>query len=109
MRNRKWLAVGMATALMIFTLTGCGSSGQDSASSSAETEESGAPASEDGAGQETASADEEKGNGEVVTLRMWGGVPPESGPQQACDDFNAQYADKGIQIEYERLDRKSVV
>lgn len=103
MRNRKWLAVGMATALMIFTLTGCGSSGQDSASSSAETEESGAPASEDGAGQETASADEEKGNGEVVRLRMWGGVPPESGPQQACDDFNAQYADKGIQIEYERF------
>lgn len=103
MRNRKWLAVGMATALMISTLTGCGSSGQDSASSSTETEESGAPASEDGAGQETASADEEKGNGEVVTLRMWGGVPPESGPQQACDDFNALYADKGIQIEYERF------
>lgn len=103
MRNRKWLAVGMAAAMMITALTGCGSSDQGSVSSPVETEESTAPASEDTAEQETAPADEEKGSGETVTLRMWGGVPPESGPQKACDDFNALYADKGIQVEYERF------
>lgn len=103
MRNRKWLAVGMAAAMMITALTGCGSSDQGSVSSPAETEESTVPASEDTAEQETAPADEEKGSGETVTLRMWGGVPPESGPQKACDDFNALYADKGIQVEYERF------
>lgn len=39
---------------------------------------------------------------EPVVLRMWGGVPPEAGPQAACDNFNEQYKDKGIQVEYER-------
>lgn len=34
---------------------------------------------------------------------MWGGVPPESGPQQVCDNFNELYKDKGIQVEYERF------
>lgn len=103
MKNRKWLAVSMAAALMVSALTGCGSSDQGSASSSAETQESGGTESGDAAGQEASASDEEKGNKETVTLRMWGGVPPESGPQQACDDFNALYADKGIQIEYERF------
>lgn len=93
----------MAAALMVSALTGCGSSDQGSASSSAETQESGGTESGDAAGQEASASDEEKGNKETVTLRMWGGVPPESGPQQACDDFNALYADKGIQIEYERF------
>lgn len=93
----------MAAALMVSALTGCGSSDQGSASSSAETQESGGTESGDAAGQEAPASDEEKGNKETVTLRMWGGVPPESGPQQACDDFNALYADKGIQIEYERF------
>lgn len=39
----------------------------------------------------------------TVTLKMWGGVPPESGPQAACDNFNKEFADKGIKIEYERF------
>lgn len=38
-----------------------------------------------------------------VVLRMWGGVPPEAGPQAACDAFNELYKDKGIQVEYERF------
>lgn len=44
-----------------------------------------------------------KKSGEVVTLRMWGGVPPEAGPQKVCDNFNELYKDKGIQVEYERF------
>ncbi len=106
MRNKKWLALGMAAALTLTALTGCGNSGQDSASSSAGTEESTDAASEEkkeDAEQTADAADETKNSGETVTLRMWGGVPPESGPQKACDDFNALYADKGIQVEYERF------
>ncbi len=38
-----------------------------------------------------------------VVLKMWGGVPPEAGPQKAVEAFNKQYADKGITIEYERF------
>jgi multiple sugar transport system substrate-binding protein len=38
-----------------------------------------------------------------VTLRLWGGVPPEAGPQESCDLFNKEYKDRGIQVEYERF------
>jgi multiple sugar transport system substrate-binding protein len=38
-----------------------------------------------------------------IRLVMWGGVPPEAGPQQACDDFNKEFEPKGIAIEYERF------
>ena len=103
MRNKKWLAIGMTTIMMISALTGCGNSGQDTAPSAAGTEESSTAAASEETAQDTASAGEEKNDKEMVTIRMWGGVPPESGPQKACDDFNALYADKGIQVENERF------
>lgn len=40
---------------------------------------------------------------DIVTLRFWGGVPPEAGPQASVDLFNEQYVDKGIRVEYERF------
>jgi len=40
---------------------------------------------------------------EPVKLVMWGGVPPEAGPQKVCDDFNAEFGSKGITVEYERF------
>lgn len=103
MRNKKWLAIGITTIMMISALTGCGNSGQDTAPSAAGTEENGTATTSEETAQDTTSAGEEKNNKEMVTIRMWGGVPPESGPQKACDDFNALYADKGIQVEYERF------
>lgn len=36
-------------------------------------------------------------------LVMWGGVPPEAGPQAACDAFNKEFASQGLSIEYERF------
>ena len=38
-----------------------------------------------------------------IRLVMWGGVPPEAGPQQVCDDFNKEFASRGISVEYERF------
>ncbi len=38
-----------------------------------------------------------------VTLKFWGGVPAEYGPQQTIDKFNEEYKDKGIQAEYVRF------
>ncbi|MGL1893702.1 MAG: extracellular solute-binding protein [Spirochaetaceae bacterium] len=37
-----------------------------------------------------------------VTLIFWGGVPAETGPGQVVDRFNKEFADKGIQVEYNR-------
>ena len=40
------------------------------------------------------------GKNAPVTLKMWGGVPPESGPQQVVDNWNKDHPD--IQVEYVR-------
>lgn len=79
MRKRySFIALGMA-ALMV--LGGCG-----------------------GGSEKEKSADTAKKNEkETVTLRLWGAVPEEAGPQASCDLFNEQYKDKGIQVEYERF------
>lgn len=40
------------------------------------------------------------GKNTPVTLKMWGGVPPESGPQQVVDNWNKDHPD--VQVEYVR-------
>ena len=37
----------------------------------------------------------------VVKLKMWGGVPPEAGPQEVVDAWNKEHSD--IQVEYVRF------
>jgi multiple sugar transport system substrate-binding protein len=39
---------------------------------------------------------------ETVTLRFWGGVQPEYGYDKVVEDFNKEFAEKGIQVEYTR-------
>lgn len=105
MKRKKLMVAGMAALLAFSCLAGCGSTATETASAGGASEEavesSAAPAQESAADQ--AADAESGGNGEVVTIRMWGGVPPESGPQQVCDNFNELYKDKGIQVEYERF------
>ena len=49
----------------------------------------------------TAEKDSNKGaDTSTIKLVMWGGVPPESGPQEVVDNWNAANAD--IQVEYVR-------
>jgi len=43
------------------------------------------------------------GQGQVFTVRVWGGVPAENGPQDAINAFNREFRDKGIQAEYTRF------
>ncbi|MGO4498427.1 ABC transporter substrate-binding protein [Paenibacillus sp. 2RAB27] len=66
-------------------LTACGNTSGDSASSSAST---------------TSPSTTAAATGKVIKLKMWGGVPPESGPQAVVDNWNAKNPD--IQVEYER-------
>lgn len=56
-----------------------------------------------GKGADTGNQDQTKASGKTVTLRVWGGVPPESGPQKSIDQFNEAFKDKGIKAEYERF------
>ncbi|MEY8355797.1 sugar ABC transporter substrate-binding protein [Lachnospiraceae bacterium 54-53] len=86
-RWKKLTAFGMASLMAVSGMTGCQSGGKAGQTDAA-------------AGKTEAS---ETGSGETVTLRMWGGVPAEAGPQEVCDNFNQLYKDKGIQVEYERF------
>jgi multiple sugar transport system substrate-binding protein len=43
------------------------------------------------------------GGGQPFVVKVWGGVPPENGPQAAVDAFNAEFKNKGIQAEYTRF------
>lgn len=94
-RTKKWTALFMASLMTVSALGGCASAPKET-----EVTEAKAPAEAAKSEQTGAEAAETK---EAVILRMWGGVPPEAGPQAACDNFNELYKDKGIQVEYERF------
>ena len=95
-RNMKkvWALV-LTTAMALSVLSGCSGSQKPEATTASGSQE------QKTEGEKTeAAGNSEK---ETVTLRMWGGVPAEAGPQAACDNFNELYKDKGIQVEYERF------
>jgi multiple sugar transport system substrate-binding protein len=79
----------MVLAVSVF-LSGCGSSG-DKVEESSAVGSSTAPSA-----AATASPDA----GKPVSLKFWGGVPPESGPQSAVDAWNK--ANPNIKVEYTR-------
>ncbi|WMC92364.1 ABC transporter substrate-binding protein [Kineothrix sp. MB12-C1] len=95
--KKKVLSVILATVIMTSTLAACGSDVNTNTVPKADSEE----AKENTPDPEI--SEDGNGNVETVTLRLWGGVPPEAGPQASCDLFNEQYKDKGIQVEYERF------
>lgn len=40
---------------------------------------------------------------QTVTLKIWGGVPAENGPDKVCENFNKEFESKGIKAVYERF------
>lgn len=92
MKLKKVWSILLAGSIAVSVLAGC-AGGNGGAGSG-------------GAGQSAGSASgsgEPAKSGETVTLRVWGGVPPEAGPQKSVEDFNEAFKDKGIQAEYERF------
>lgn len=85
MKQKRKAAAWLAGALAIGLLSGCGGSGNNGSGTDAAGSESG------GAGG---------GSADAVKLTMWGGVPPENGPQEVVDNWNAEHPD--IQVEYVR-------
>lgn len=88
---KKLLSVCLA-AIMVLSIAGCGAKPADPA-----------PAPAPGSAADPAAPAAPEAPKETVTIRMWGGVPPEAGPQASIDAFNAAFKDKGIQAEYERF------
>ncbi|MDF2927085.1 MAG: extracellular solute-binding protein family 1 [Paenibacillaceae bacterium] len=87
---RKLTAAGLSAFLGIsLALAGCGGSGDGNGASSAQPS---------GAASSSAAPQVSK---DPVKLVMWGGVPPENGPQEAVDNWNKLHPD--IQVEYMRF------
>ena len=82
---KKLLSLSLALAISLLSFTGC--TNNQEASSSLNNQEVSSGVSPE----------------ETVTLHFWGGIQPEAGPQQVVDNFNEEFKDKGIQVEYERF------
>lgn len=50
----------------------------------------------------TTAAAEKTASSEPVTLKLWAGIQPEYGYDEMVKNFNEEFADKGIQLEYTR-------
>ncbi|AIQ66423.1 ABC transporter substrate-binding protein [Paenibacillus graminis] len=88
MKKKSWLAGITSLVLLTGLLAGCSGNGNGNSNSSASNNES--------AGKNASGSS--KG---TVTLKMWGGVPPESGPQEVIDNWNKAHPE--IQVEYVRF------
>ena len=77
MKKTKLMAMILTGAMIVSLLAGCGSKA------------------------ESKSQDAQKK--ETVTLKLWGGVPPEYGPQDVVNKFNEEFKAKGVQVEYTRF------
>ncbi len=101
MNRRKKLAALVLSALMLASLlagcqSGAGAAAQPAAPASPSVP---APAAADYANDPDWFGTDD---GKTVTLNFWCGVQPEYGYQQMVDDFNAEYADKGVQIAFNK-------
>ena len=94
---KKWVSALIACSMAVATV-GCSSTntvqpGGEVANKQTETKDS----------SSTQTSSQPTTSKETVTLRVWGGVPEEAGPQASVDLFNEQFKDKGIQAEYIRF------
>ncbi len=92
MKNKRWLSVLLVCMLAIGMLAACSGKGNGG--------------NTNGGASSPAPTATEKGNTDTpktdpVKLTMWGGVPPESGPQAVVDQWNKENPD--IQVEYVRF------
>lgn len=87
MKKKGWVAGWTALILIMGLLAGCSGGGDGSGGNTS------------GKAGEQAGGNAKTGN--TVTLKMWGGVPPEAGPQQVIDAWNKEHPE--IQVEYVRF------
>ena len=102
MKMKRIMALVMTSAMVMGTLAGCGASTDTTDTTQSQSENSSTVAA---ATKETASEEKEwygTKDGKTVTLQFWGGIQPEYGYDEVVENFNKEYADKGVQVEYNR-------
>ena len=102
MKMKRIMALVMTSAMVMGTLAGCGASTDTTDTTQSQSENNSTAAA---ATTETASEEKEwygTEDGKTVTLQFWGGIQPEYGYDEIVENFNKEYADKGVQVEYNR-------
>lgn len=87
MKKIRIVSLAMAMIMSASLFAGCGENGEK--------------ASETKTSEATASVEQKPV--EAVTLKIWGGVPAEKGPDLVCENFNKEFETKGIKAVYERF------
>ncbi|CAH1200768.1 hypothetical protein PAECIP111893_01559 [Paenibacillus plantiphilus] len=86
MRRKRLFTSMVSLVLIMGLLAGCSGNGNNGSSGNAPKPGEPSPSTS---------------TGEPVKLKMWGGVPPESGPQEVINAWNKEHPD--IQVEYVRF------
>lgn len=102
MKTWKKLLAMMLALSMVLSLAACG----EKTTPTDATKATDAPKTTEGNVGETQVSEKKEwfgtADGKTITLRFWGGVQPQYGYDDMVANFNAEYADKGMQIEYVR-------
>ena len=106
---KRLMALLMALVMVSSCLFGCGQqAGETEAETTKAAESTAAQENNDTTEAATEAPTEDKEwfgteDGQTVTLRLWGGVQPEYGYDELCANFNEEYKDKGVEVEYVRF------
>ena len=101
---KKKIALVLTMAMLGSCLAGCGQNADDNGAASDQKDSTTVAQSTETA-QGTEAGEKEwfgTDDGKTVTIRLWGGVQPEYGYDEVCANFNEEYKDKGVQVEYVR-------
>lgn len=104
MKVKNGTALLLSALLLLGTLTGCQKSAQNTPSSSSGAQAESKPAAVDYANDPNWFGTDD---GKTVTLSFWCGIQPEYGYQQMIDNFNAEYAGKGVQASFTKYSNDS--
>ena len=99
-KAKKFIAIFLSIVMTVSIMSGCSST--NSATSS---ETSSASSASSDSSSESAAPDEDwfgNDDGTPITLKVWGGIQPEYGYNEAIENFNNEFLSKGIQAEYVR-------
>ncbi len=100
MKKKQAIALLLGTLMLLSLMTGCRAGGAENAQGGGPgAAEPAKPAAPDYANDPDWFGTDE---GKTVTLNFYCGIQPEYGYQQMVDNFNAAYADKGVQAEFHK-------
>lgn len=101
---KKLLAMVLAVVMVMGCLTGCGEKVDptDAPKGTEASKTTDAPKGTEAPGADVKSDWLGTEDGKTITLSFWGGLAPDYGYDKMVENFNAEYKDRGLQIEYTR-------